>query len=141
MNLLSNIKIWKPTGLSTHVASATTHIDMSNWDGCLFILVGATTYVTSTGSIRIQQSSAASTGAGIWSSTFSNKVFIGSTNRIMAVDVYRPLRRYLRLKTVTTTGVAIIPITYAGRGVGSTRHMLPIAPTSNQPSGVHICTS
>lgn len=141
MNLLSNIKIWKPTGLSTHVSGATTHIDMSNWDGCLFILINATTYVTSTGSIQIQQSSAASTGAGIWTSTFSNKCGFGSTNRIMAVDVVRPLRRYLRLKPLTCTGVSVIPITYRGRMVGTTEHLLPIHPTSNQPSGVHICTS
>ena len=141
MNLLSQIKIWKPAGLSTHVASATTHIDMSNWDGCLFILVNGTTYVTSTGSIYIQQSSAASTGLGIWGSTFSNKITFGTTNRIMAVDVVRPLRRYIRLKALTCTGVGIIPITYRGRLAGSTENLLPIRPTSGQPSGVHICTS
>ena len=141
MNLLSNIKIWKPAGLSTHAASATTHIDMMNWDGCLFILINGTTYVTSTGTLIVQQSSAASTGLGIWGSTFSNKVQFGSTNRMMAVDVVRPLRRYLRLKALTCTGVSIIPITYKGRLTGTTGHMLPIRATSNQPSGVHICTS
>lgn len=141
MNLLRNIKIWKPTGLSTHVASGTTHIDMSNWDGCLFILVNGTTYYNSTGTLIIQQSSAASTGAGIWQSTFSNKCTWGSTNRIMAVDVVKPLRRYLRLQTLTCTGVAVIPITYSGRMVGTTEHMLTIRATSNQPSNVHICTS
>ena len=141
MNLLRNIRIWKPTGYSTHVASATTFIDMSNWGGCLFVMINGTTYVASTGSVIITQSSAASTGLGSYNSTYSNVVGFGSTNRVMAIDVVKPLKRYLRLRPLTCTGMIVIPITYAGRQVGSTDHWSVIAPTSNQPSGVHVCTS
>jgi len=141
MNLIDNIKVWKHTGRTTDLASGTTHIDMQNWDGCLFLLIQATTNLASSGTLIVQQSSAASTGAGIWQSTFSNKVRLGSSRSMMLVDVVKPLRRYLRLQTLTCTGVAIIPITYSGRRAGSTEHWSFVRASSNQPSGVHICTT
>jgi len=146
MNLLSNIKIWQKSGsgstgnAATGAAISSTFIDMSNWDGCLFLVIAGTTVLASSGVITVQQCTGTSTGGG-WASTFTNKLILGSSHRILAVDVVKPLRRYLRLKTLTCTGMIVVPITYSGRARGSTELLNIVRATSNQPSGVHICTS
>lgn len=139
MNLLKQTKITTYWGSTRgNGIPATTFLDMSNWDGCLFILNKASSNVASTGSLLVQQSSAASTGAGIWSATFT-AVFKPTTGEkyTVAVDVVRPLRRYLRLRTLTTTGIAITAIQYSGRRLGTTQAQVNLATISD----VHVCTS
>src|SRR5512139_359178 len=139
MNLLNNIKIWKPRGTGSTAATitpASTFIDMSNWDGCLFLIISGSSFFASTGTVVLMNSSAASTGAGVLASTYSQKLKLGSTNRICAIDVVRPLKRYLHLNTLTCTGMIVLPITYKGRLFGSTQDLSYVLPTTNQPTGV-----
>jgi len=142
MNLLENVRIYKPNKGSTHIsAQASTWVDCADQNGVLFVLVQAATQALSTGTLIVQQSSALSTGAGILQSTFSDKLGLGSTNRIMAVDVVKPIKRYVRLRMLTCTGFTAIPIAYGGRIRGSTEAKNIINVTSNVPSGVHVCTT
>jgi hypothetical protein len=140
MNISRNIKIWKPTSPTTNIdPPASTHIDLQNWDGCLFLLVNATSHLASTGVCYIQQTTGTSTDNG-WTITTTG-FRVGSTYRITTFELTKPLRRYVRLKTLTATGVQIIPITYSGRMVGTTELLSAIHPTSAQPAKVYCGTS
>ena len=138
MNLLNNIKIWKRTGGGTTWAPGTasggpntTFIDMSNWGGCMFLLVAASTVGPSTGTVFLRQTTGQSTAGGKALGS-SYKIILGSTNRVAALDFYRPTHRYVQLKTLTCTGIIVVPITYGGRRVGSTEDWVYIKPTSGQ---------
>lgn len=141
MNLLSNIKIHKPTYPSSEATAIhSTAIDCQGYEGVLFLLSIGSSVLTSTGTVVIVQSSGTSTALG-YASTFSNKVRLGTTNRIMAIDVYKPLKRYVTVRTLTCTGVGIHAIAYGARRQGSTEARSVINVTSNQPSDVHVCSS
>jgi len=140
MNLLDNVKIWRPMGGSTvgsGGAGNTTFIDCAGAGGVLFVMT-ASSAVKSTGTVLVQQSSAASTGAGIYQSTFSNAVKgTTSTWNVWGIDVVKPLKRYVRLKMLTCTGIQVIPIVYNLGMAGSTENQVYL----NAESGVHVCTS
>lgn len=140
MNLLEQIKIYKPVGSSEVSTAATTFIDMAGWEGCLFLITkNGSSDIDSTGSFIIRQTShVASTALG-YASTFSY-VFKASGRNPMAIDVYRPLKRYVSLKGLTCTGMSITAIAYGGRRLGSTEAWVNIH-SSNRPSGVHVCTT
>jgi hypothetical protein len=136
MNLLNNIKIWKKVGSGTTWGAGTaggfaasTFIDMSNWGGCLFLMTYGSTCTGSSGAVTLQQSTGTSTGGAI-ASTFA--LSLGSTNRVAALDFAKPVRRYVRLKMLTGTGILIIPITYGGKMVGSTELLQYIKASSGQ---------
>ena len=142
MNLLDQTKIYKPTYPSSEAAAVnSTFIDCLGYEGVLFLLSIGSSVLTSTGSVVIVQTShTASTAAGI-AYTFSNKVRLGTTRRIMAIDVVKPLKRYVSLRTITCTGVGIHAIAYSPRRMGSTEARSVINATSNQPSAVWVCTT
>ncbi|MFH0957707.1 MAG: hypothetical protein V1897_03300 [Pseudomonadota bacterium] len=146
MNLLEHVKITAGLQGSTHGIGATaglasTFLDMQGWDGVLFTLIKVSSAINSSGTIIIQQSSAASTGAGIMQSTFNSGIgphfTSGVTQNAYAIDVVRPLRRYVRIRTLTCTGVAQVAIQYKGRRLGSTEAKVNI----QTQSGVHLCTT
>lgn len=141
MNLLDNVKITGSLSGSTHGTggAATTWIDMGGWEGVLFAFVKTSSAVNSSGTIIIQQSSALSTGAGILQSTFSNGINLSSgiNNTALAVDVYKPLKRYVRLRKLTCTGLAYVALQYSGRRLGSTEARGNLY----TQSGVHLCTT
>lgn len=140
MNLLNQTKIFKPTYPSSEATAVnSTAIDCQGYEGVLFLLSIGSSVLTSSGTIVIVQSSGTSTALG-YASTFSNKVIIGTTNRIMAVDVYKPLKRYVTLRTLTCTGVGIHAIAYGARRLGSTEALV-YSGSSNRPSAVHVCSS
>lgn len=142
MNLLENTKIYKPTYPSSEATVVgSTYIDTQGHEGVLFLLSIGSSVLTSTGTVVIVQTShVASTALG-YASTFSNKIRLGTTRRIMAIDVYKPLKRYVSLRTLTCTGVGIHAIAYGLRRMGSTEARSVINATSNQPSAVWVATS
>ena len=144
MNLLDSIKLFRPVGGSTvgdGGPGATTFIDTQGWQGVLFLFTG-TSGVASSGTVIIQQSSAASTGLGIMQSTFSNKIHSStSTRKVGAIDVYRPIKRYVRLSLLTCTGIQVTAIAYSGRRLGSTEAGVYSRTTRFVPSAVHVCTT
>lgn len=134
-NLLERVKVTTVVGASGLSVGNSTFIDMAGWEGCMFILP-VPSGVVSTGSLIVQQSSAASTGAGILQSTFSNAVTYASKD-VGIVDVVRPLKRYIRLKHLTCTGAGSIAIQYNSKLAGTTDAKVNIGTWS----GVHVCTS
>ena len=142
MNLLENVRIYKPNKASTHIQNvASTWVNCAGWNGVLFLLIQGATQALSTGTVIIQQSSALSTGAGILQTTFSDKIGLGSTNRMMAIDVFKPIKPFVRLRMLTCTGVQAVPMAYLGRMRGTTEAKDIVNRTSNQPSGVYACTT
>ena len=144
MNLLSQIKIHVTAGSSVGDGCAgSTFVDMQGYEGCLFLLVPCSSGMASTGTLIIQQCTGTSSGgSNILKSTFTDKfkMHAGHPYYPMAVDVYKPLRRYVRLRTLTCTGMMVVPITYGARRMGSTEALVYIH-SSNRPSAVHICSS
>lgn len=142
MNLLDQVRIYKPNKASTHVSNAvSTWVYAGDAGGVLFILTQTTTGPASSGTVTVQQASALSTGAGIIPYAYSAKVILGSTNRIMAIDVAKPIKPYVRLRMLTCTGVQAIPVAYSLRRMGSTEARNIVNASSNQPSGVYVCTT
>ena len=101
-------------------------VDCQGYEGCLFIGIGSTDFCVGTGStFKVQGSSANSTSAMI---TYSGGVAIskttvyGTTDRICMIDVYKPLRRYNRVKLATDTSGAMTfyALRYGPRKPGST---------------------
>lgn len=124
MNLSQNIMIEKGLNIpATGITTASTWIDMTGWDGCMF-LCNWTTKCGSTGKVQIQQSSAQSTGAGIIQTTALKTVNMTSdANQMFIVDAYRPMKKYLRLRFTDFSEckcVAINAIKYSGRLHGTT---------------------
>lgn len=139
MNLLDQIKIHKPYGSSEVGADGSTFIDCQGFSGVLFLLTkNGSSGIASTGAISIQQSTGTSTSGAI-ASTFTSK-FKASGRNPMAIDVVKPVRRYVRLKMLTCTGIAVTAIAYGGKRLGSTENWAAIS-SSNRPSGIHVCTT
>ena len=124
MNLLENVQIKSSLHGSTHGAGITgsTWLDMAGWGGCLFILTKASSQIGSSGEIVIRNSSAASTGAGCLASTFTELVHFatGPGNNPVAIDVVKPIKRYLSLRLLTCTGIKVTSLQYFGRMRGTT---------------------
>ncbi len=146
MSLLEKVKIFRVMGGSTvgnGGAGVTTFVDAAGAGGVLFLMT-CSSACKSTGTIIVQQSSAASTGAGIFQSTFSN-IIKGTTST--AIDVAKPLKRYVRLKLLTCTGIAVTPIAYNLGQAGSTQLGTYLNTykvdhdIDGRESGVHVCTS
>ena len=134
MNLLNDINIIK---LSTarNAAGSTGRskvVDMAGFEGCVFILEGTTLLNGTTGSVLgnqkatlyVAQSSAA---AGTYRrcvayAASSSGLAAGVNKRILALDVYRPTKRYLRatVKGASSAGMyTILGIQYGSRRPGS----------------------
>lgn len=141
MNLLEHVKINVSAGGSTIGGgiAASTWLDMSGFDGVLYLLSKSSTHAGSSGTIIVQQSSALSTGAGIFQSTFSNGAHFttGLESNPVAVDVVRPLKRYVRLRLLTCTGIFVTSLQYMARNEGSTEAKVQLQTIS----GVHLCSS
>jgi len=128
MNLSKNIKISNAmTEASTLAATTGLSIDMSGFEGCLFVLHGTSLMAGTTYALRAK---GAASSAGPWvfyePSVSSTLVTTGTFNyRIMALDMYKPLKRYIRasIPTATTdvkTARLVTAIQYGARYPGST---------------------
>lgn len=121
-NLLKDIKV---TRVLNAVAAGTSNqngatLDMSGWDGVLFIAAVGTLTSTQVTGLKAQQGNASNMSdaadlAGSAVGPFAD----ADGNKALALDIYRPLERYVRC--VVTRGTAnavidgVIAIQYRGR--------------------------
>lgn len=112
MNLSKQVKI---TRHSNAVAAGTTDItpsagiDMSGFEGCLFMVDLGTITASAVTSIKVQQSSDDGS-SDAYSDLEGTSVTIADTddNKIAYVDVYRPQKRYLKLIVDRGTQNAVV---------------------------------
>lgn len=111
MNFLKQFNIIKvsngATAGTTEVDSSI--IDMAGWDGVVFVADLGTVTDGSVMTLTPQQNTANST-SGMAAITGTAPTFTAATssNKAMAVDVYRPLQRYLRAAFTRTTQNAVV---------------------------------
>lgn len=136
MNLLKHINIIKAT--TARKPAGTTilskAVDMSGYEGCLFIAVASTLAAGTTGSTAgnkkaqlYVKSSTAAAGTYVRNLGYaasSSGLAAGVNKRILALDVYKPTDRYLKgcIKGSSSTGPAwdaILAIQYGPRRPGS----------------------
>lgn len=133
MNLLKNIDIVRALGKRTEsTALASTFIDMMGYEGCLFLAMGSTKFnATKAYTMSVYGcTGTATTGRKLYG-TADSTANLPTTNsvdrKIMAIECYKPERRYLQLTmTSTATGAStdyinnVIAIKYGARKPGST---------------------
>ena len=132
MNLLYNTKITPGLlGLSTGAASTGREIDMSGFEGCLFILHGTSLMENSAGATLKAAGSTASGGTFVAYSQTAASTHIQATasfdRKMITLDVYKPLKRYVKCLVTGNSSDTKIPFTvtaiqYGGRYGGSTNY-------------------
>lgn len=132
MNLLQHVDIVRGLGLRTEsTALASTFIDMSGFEGCVFVAMGSSKFnATKAYTMTVYGSTSAATTSQTTYGTVSSTANLPSTGsvdrKIMAIDCYKPEKRYLRLlMSSTATGAStdyinnVIAIKYGARKPGS----------------------
>lgn len=126
MNLSKNIKIMEveaPIALADDTDSNTDIIDMSGWDGVVFIVPVTDSVDTGVATLKAEDNSANSdtgmthiTGATATATSVANDDL---NNQLLILDVYRPVERYVQgVLTSATANIAFgntIAILYRGR--------------------------
>jgi len=130
MNLLYNTKITRAMlGQSSMPASTGVAIDMSGFEGVMFILHGSSLMESSTG-MRLSAKGCATT-AGTWvayqsGADSTSAPATGSFDKkIYAIDFYKPLKRYIRAVVTDCSSdvggaFTVTAIQYGARYPGST---------------------
>ncbi len=131
MSLLNNIDIVRVTNKqleSTTISS--TYVDMSGYEGCLFIATGSTLFNSPGGfTMNVTGTAAASTvGQSNYGTVTGSTVNLASSAvvnyKTFMVDCYKPEKRYLRchLEDGASTDyiTSIHAVRYGARSVGST---------------------
>jgi len=116
MNLLKNSKITKVKAYQAGATSAvdSDEVDMSGWDGVLFLASIGTPATNN--SMKAQQDTA--TGMSTAADLEGTSVASTSAKTDLALDIYRPRERFVRVeitRTTSTTVEAIWAIQYRGR--------------------------
>lgn len=140
-NLLKDIKV---TRVLNAVAAGTSNqnssvLDMSGWDGVLFVAaLGALTATQVTG-LKAQQGSASNlSDAADLIGTGVGPLADGDSNKCLALDIYRPQERYVRC--VLTRGTAnavidgVVAIQYRGRKSPVTQDTTTLAASESHVS-------
>lgn len=110
-NLLQDCKI---TRVMNAVAAGTTAqngstLDMSGYDGVLFVASFGTLTATQVTSLKAQQDAASGMGtAADLAGTLVGPLADGDGNKCLALDVYRPQERYVRCVVNRATANAVI---------------------------------
>ena len=110
MNLSKNVKV---TRVMNGVAAGTTDqnssiIDMSGWDGVLFLAAFGVITATAVTSIKVQQDTDPAGGTMADLAGTAVTVADDDDNQVAGVDVYRPRERYVRLVIDRGTANAVI---------------------------------
>lgn len=105
MNLSSQVKITRVANAAAAGTSAVngSAIDMQGYDGVLFIAAVGTLTATQTTSLKAQEGDTSSPTADLAGSGSGN-LADGDSNKCIVLDIYRPLKRYMR--PVLVRGVA-----------------------------------
>lgn len=125
MNLSKNVKIQEvgaPVAAASNTDSNSDILDMSGFDGVLFIAPVTDSADTGVATLKVEQNSANSdsgmtalTGAA---ATATSAADDDLNNQLLIVDVYRPTERYVQaVRTSATANIAfgnVIAIQYAG---------------------------
>lgn len=127
---IKTLSVYDPTtGTSTGVVASNT-VDMAGYTGCLFI---ATIGATST-AVSMTVQAATSTTAGDFATITKNSTNVTlsttSSNGCLQIDVYRPLKRYLRC-TWNSTGAG-----NTGGGMVALQYGASFMPTTNASTDV-----
>jgi len=131
MNLLKNVKIDQILGYTAAGTDAKTSdiIDMSGYDGCLFIAEFDTIIEAGTINVQVLQNTADSTsGMAAVAGTAAHTVTAANaalSQSAIAVDIYRPAERYLEVIVTPATQNAVIC------GVTAIRYKGKMGPDAN----------
>ena len=126
MNLLKRIKIQEvgaPVAAAANTDQNSDRLDMSGWDGVMFIVSITDSVATGVATLTVEQNTSDSdTGMAALSGAVATKTCVVNddiNNQLLIVDVYRPRERYVQ--GVITSGTAniafgnTIAIQYQGR--------------------------
>ena len=97
MNLSKHIKVTVALAYASGTASRNgAELDMSGWDGVLFIVTHATLATGAVGDIHMEQDTA--TGMGSAADLEGTKIAIADDDddQIFCIDLYRPRERFVR---------------------------------------------
>lgn len=103
--LLGDVKITKLNDATAAGTSAinSTVVDMAGYDGVVFLTNTGTFTASGTATAKVQQDSAVGMGAAA-DLTGTSQAFVDTDdNKSVAVDIKRPLERYLRLVVTRAT--------------------------------------
>jgi hypothetical protein len=140
-NLLKDIKV---TRVLNAVAAGTSSqngsvLDMSGWDGVLFVAALGTLTATQVTGLKAQQGAQANlSDAADLAGTAVGPMADADSNKCLALDVYRPLERYVRCVVTRGTANAVIDgvmaIQYRGRKAPVTQDTTTIAASESHVS-------
>lgn len=130
MNLLQNIKITRILDVQSdeQATQSSDIIDMSGFEGVIFIAQFADVDTTSVLTLQVQQDELNATGSMatlIGTSTFT----AGATDAdgdLLVLDIWRPLKRYLRAQVVIATANAITACVIALQYGSETARKAPV---------------
>jgi len=131
MNLLKNVKIDQILGYfaAGQVAKTTSIIDMSGYEGVLFVAGFGTIVANGTINVQVLQNTANTTvGMAAVAGTAAHTVTAANaalTQSAIAVDVYKPLERYLEVTVTPATQDAVL------LGVTAIRYKGKMGPDAN----------
>ena len=133
MNLLKNVKIDQILGYYTAGTTARTStadiIDMQGYDGCLFIAEFGKLIEAGTINVQVLQDTAS--GGGTMAAVAGTAAYTTTaaaaalTQSAIAVDIFRPLERYLEVTVTPATNNAVI------LGVTAIRYKGKMGPDAN----------
>lgn len=103
--LLDDVKITKLNDASAAGTSVINSavVDMAGYDGVVFLTSTGTVLATGTATVKVQQDTAVGMGAAADLLGTSQAFIDTDDNKSVAVDVKRPLERYLRLVITRAT--------------------------------------
>lgn len=102
------VKVANAAGAGTTEVD-TSILDMSGYDGVIFIVDLGTVTDASVMTLTVQQNDAnSSSGMATITGASATKTASTSSNKIMFVDVYRPLKRYVWATFTRTTQNAVV---------------------------------
>ena len=142
MNSLPNEK-WSliHTGATAETTALTTSIvDMSGWDGVEFIAITNSVTATCVLGLTVRQNTANSTTgmAALAGSVTYTDVATEASDKLMVLDLYKPVERYLDANITRTTAnaeiVSVLARQYQGRKgavTQSTSHVITSAVSSS----------
>lgn len=140
-NLLKDIKV---TRVMNAVAAGISNqngatLDMSGWDGVLFVAALGTLTATQVTSLKAQQGQVSNlSDAADLLGTNVGPLADGDSNKCLALDIYRPTERYVRCVVVRGTANAVIDsvmaIQYRGRKMPVTQDTTTIAASEQHVS-------
>jgi hypothetical protein len=126
MNLTKNMKIMEvgaPVAAASNTDGNSDRIDMSGWEGVVFICPVTDSVDTGVATMKVEQNTADSdTGMAALSgatATATSGADDDLNNKLLVVDVYKPRERYVQaVRTSATANIAfgnVIAILYNGK--------------------------